>query len=137
MNGLYGAAYTQGLQQYTGTERFVQAVVTLKHWLAYSIEGQQRAAGLGRHDVDVAVSAYDLAHTYMPPFETAVKQGKALGVMCSCECAARSSSLHACEQRRLSPCPLTDNQLDFSFAVCGSSRQTMLSTDSQPAPTPR
>ena len=29
------------------------------------------------------VSAYDLAHTYMPPWEQAVREGKALGVMCS------------------------------------------------------
>ena len=83
LNGLYGTAYTQGLQQFTGTEKLVQAVVTLKHWLAYSIEGSQLARGTGRHNIDVAVSAYDLAHTYLPPFELAVKQGKALGVMCS------------------------------------------------------
>ena len=34
--GSYGTAYTQGLQQYTGTEKVVQSVVTLKHCLAYS-----------------------------------------------------------------------------------------------------
>ena len=62
-------------------------MVTLKHWLAYSIEGSQLARGCGRHNVDVAVSAYDLAHTYMPPFEQTVKQGKALGVMCSAKTA--------------------------------------------------
>ena len=83
LNGMYGTAYTQGLQQYTGTEKFVQAVVTLKHWLAYSIEGAQTQRGTGRHTIDVAVSAYDLAHTYMPPFEQTVRQGKALGIMCS------------------------------------------------------
>ena len=34
----FGKAYTQGLQQYSGHEKVVQAVVTLKHFLAYSIE---------------------------------------------------------------------------------------------------
>ena len=45
----YGIAYTQGLQQYTGTEKVVQAVVTLKHFFAYSIEnydGVQRSVCL-------------------------------------------------------------------------------------------
>lgn len=32
--GTYGTAYTQGLQQYTGKEKVVQSVVTLKHYFA-------------------------------------------------------------------------------------------------------
>ena len=99
LNGLYGTAYTQGLQQYTGIEKVVQAVVTLKHWLAYSIEGSQLHRGCGRHNIDVAVSAYDLAHTYMPPFEQTVKQGKALGIMCSYNAVnVRSQAIHVCNR---------------------------------------
>ena len=52
--GSYGTAYAQGLQQYTGEEAVVQAVVTLKHWLAYSIENYR---GVTRYNVDVEVSA--------------------------------------------------------------------------------
>ena len=48
----YGIAYTQGLQHYTGTEKVVQAVVTLKHFLAYSIEDYN---GVERYNVDVKV----------------------------------------------------------------------------------
>ena len=37
VSGSYGSAYTMGLQQWTGTEKVVQSVVTLKHYFAYSI----------------------------------------------------------------------------------------------------
>jgi beta-glucosidase-like glycosyl hydrolase len=38
---------------------------------------------VNRQNVDVKVSAYDMANTYMPAWEMLVKTGKALGVMCS------------------------------------------------------
>lgn len=47
----------------------------------YSIENYN---GSARTNIDVAVSAYDLANTYEPAWEMLVKKGKALGVMCSC-----------------------------------------------------
>eukprot|EP00658_Telonema_sp_P-2_P016302 TRINITY_DN16320_c0_g1_i2.p1 TRINITY_DN16320_c0_g1~~TRINITY_DN16320_c0_g1_i2.p1 ORF type:complete len:586 (+),score=136.91 TRINITY_DN16320_c0_g1_i2:194-1951(+) len=78
--GEYGSAYTQGLQQYTGDEEVVQSVVTLKHFLAYSIESYH---GVTRQMVDVKVSAYDMSATYTPAWEATIKKGKALGVMCS------------------------------------------------------
>ena len=39
--------------------------------------------GVQRYNVDVKVSAYDMANTYMPAWEMLVKDGKALGIMCS------------------------------------------------------
>lgn len=79
LNGLYGSAYTEGLQQ-RGDGELVQAVVTLKHWIAYSVEDYD---GVTRHTYDANVSAYDLANSFFPAFETTVKTGGALGVMCS------------------------------------------------------
>ena len=38
---------------------------------------------MNRKTIDVKVSAYDLANTYMPAWEMLVKDGKALGIMCS------------------------------------------------------
>jgi len=76
----YGIAYTQGLQQYSGDEKVVQAVVTLKHFFAYSIENYR---GVERTKVDVTVSPYDMTHTYLSAWEQLVKKGKALGIMCS------------------------------------------------------
>ena len=55
--------------------------VTLKHWIANNVEG-----GVGhfsRQSIDCNISAYDLASSYMPGYETAIKQGNALGIMCS------------------------------------------------------
>jgi len=78
--GLYGSAYTQGLQQYTGVEDVVQSVVTIKHFLAYSIENY---TGVTRKNIDVKVSAYDMANTYQPGWKEVIMNGKALGVMCS------------------------------------------------------
>ena len=95
--GSYGSAYTQGLQQYSGTEKVVQSVVTLKHYFAYSIESygtnttskDPAQQGVQRYNVDVKISAHDLAATYFPAWEQVIKEGKALGVMCSCECSCR------------------------------------------------
>jgi hypothetical protein len=57
----------------------VQAVVTLKHYFAYSIESYSQHHGPGSNDpaqqgvsrqnVDVKISAYDLAHTFFPGWE--------------------------------------------------------------------
>ena len=82
LNGLYGAAYTEGLQALEDEkeEGEVQAVVTLKHWLAYSVESYDNVT---RTKIDSTVSAYDLVDTFLPPFKTAIVGGGALGVMCS------------------------------------------------------
>ena len=55
--------------------------VTLKHWIGNNVEG-----GVGkftRLTIDANISAYDLASSYMPGYETAIKQGNALGIMCA------------------------------------------------------
>eukprot|EP00940_MAST-03C_sp_MAST-3C-sp2_P001367 g1367.t1 len=78
--GEYGSAYTKGLQQLKDGTDAVQAVVTLKHWLAYSIENYH---GVERYGVDVKVDAYDLASTYMVAWEKVLRDAGALGIMCS------------------------------------------------------
>lgn len=83
LNGQYGAWHTIGLQQ-GEDDRFLQAVVTLKHWDAYSLEDAGGAAGMPtRHNFNAIVSAADLAGTYFPAFKNTVRQGNAKGVMCS------------------------------------------------------
>lgn len=79
VNGLFGQMYTIGLQ--TGQDpRYLQAVVTLKHFDAYSLE---KADGFTRHDFNAQVSNFSLASTYLPAFRAAVTRGGATGVMCS------------------------------------------------------
>ncbi|TMW63837.1 hypothetical protein Poli38472_002778 [Pythium oligandrum] len=79
VNALYGVAYTRGLQE-GPDERYLQAVVTLKHWIAYSYE---HYAGVDRMEFDAIVSKYDFADTYFPAFRASVVQGNAKGIMCS------------------------------------------------------
>jgi beta-glucosidase-like glycosyl hydrolase len=55
--------------------------VTLKHWIANNVEG-----GVGqfsRMSIDCNISEYDLASSYMPGYETPIREGNALGIMCS------------------------------------------------------
>ena len=79
MNGIFGTEYTKGLQN-GQDDRYVQAVVTLKHWDAYSLED---SGGFTRHNFDAIISNFTFADTYFPAFKETVQQGNALGVMCS------------------------------------------------------
>ena len=81
LNGQYGAFHTRGLQD-GDDERFLQAVVTLKHYDAYSLEDAGDSSAT-RHNFNAIVSDADLASTYFPAFKTAVEDGNAKGVMCS------------------------------------------------------
>jgi beta-D-xylosidase 4 len=72
-------AYTRGLQEGEDS-RYLQAVVTLKHWDAYSLED---AGGFTRHNFNAKVSDYMLSSTYWPAWKASVQEGKAKGVMCS------------------------------------------------------
>mmetsp|Transcript_12849 Transcript_12849/g.24324 ORF Transcript_12849/g.24324 Transcript_12849/m.24324 type:complete len:787 (-) Transcript_12849:194-2554(-) len=85
--GKFGSEYSIGLQNGTD-KRYLQAVTTLKHFTANSLEGPWYANGsyggsLTRHTVDVNISEYDLQSTYLPAFKRSVQEGNAAGVMCS------------------------------------------------------
>ena len=96
LNGQFGKEYTIGLQTSESDPRFLQAIVTLKHFDANSLEGDWPGPGskksypgsgcpggvCTRHTVDPNISLYDLASTYLPAFRTTVEDGHALGVMC-------------------------------------------------------
>ena len=105
-----GAAYAEGAQHDPAEPRYLKTITTLKHWGAYSVDVYQNAtAEAHRQSFDARVSAFDMADSYAPIFEgavrghnsSAVEEGAAyrgaLGVMCSCEpqqartvaCAAR------------------------------------------------
>eukprot|EP00931_Biecheleriopsis_adriatica_P070744 TRINITY_DN44536_c0_g1_i1.p1 TRINITY_DN44536_c0_g1~~TRINITY_DN44536_c0_g1_i1.p1 ORF type:complete len:877 (-),score=200.93 TRINITY_DN44536_c0_g1_i1:62-2692(-) len=82
LNGQYGVWHTKGLQ-YGEDKRYLQAVVTLKHWDAYSLEDGGGKGAPTRHTFDAVISKADLAGTYFPAFKAAVREGGARGVMCS------------------------------------------------------
>ena len=79
--GAFGADVTVGLQN--GSDpRYMQAVVTLKHFDANSLEGDWGPHGeYDRHSFDAKISQYDLFSTYLPAFRKAVTEGGARGVM--------------------------------------------------------
>eukprot|EP00043_Microstomoeca_roanoka_P016573 m.170059 g.170059 ORF g.170059 m.170059 type:complete len:826 (+) comp16484_c3_seq1:65-2542(+) len=77
--GLFGQAYTEGLQ-YGDDDQYFQSIVTLKHWVAYSLENYD---GVTRHTYNAIVSPYDLSDTYFPGWERTVRNAGAMGVMCS------------------------------------------------------
>ena len=84
LNGQFGVEVTLGLQNGTLDERYMQAVVTLKHFDANSLEGPWgKDNEITRHTVDANISMYDLFETYLPAFRDSVVDGKAAGVMCS------------------------------------------------------
>jgi beta-D-xylosidase 4 len=79
--GAFGAEVTRGLQE--GSDpRYLQAIVTLKHFDANSLEGDWGAHGeLNRHTFSANISQHDLFSSYLPAFRRAVVDGGAKGVM--------------------------------------------------------
>eukprot|EP01060_Flectonema_neradi_P007900 TRINITY_DN1560_c0_g1_i1.p1 TRINITY_DN1560_c0_g1~~TRINITY_DN1560_c0_g1_i1.p1 ORF type:complete len:766 (+),score=190.76 TRINITY_DN1560_c0_g1_i1:49-2346(+) len=80
VNGLFGSAVTEGLQTSTVDSRYLNAVSTLKHWDAYTLEDSD---GYTRHNFNAIVDNYTLADTFFPAWKETIVNGKALGVMCS------------------------------------------------------
>eukprot|EP01062_Namystynia_karyoxenos_P065837 TRINITY_DN59893_c0_g1_i1.p1 TRINITY_DN59893_c0_g1~~TRINITY_DN59893_c0_g1_i1.p1 ORF type:complete len:804 (+),score=280.33 TRINITY_DN59893_c0_g1_i1:86-2413(+) len=82
--GTFGAEVTAGLQTGALDPRFMQAVVTLKHFVANQLEGAWGPLHtINRHTVDARISQYDLHSSYLAAFRMAVKDAGAAGVMCS------------------------------------------------------
>ena len=92
--GRYGAAYIRGLQGRDDPEGggFLRMVASPKHFVGYDMEGMGPGQSTGntfagpafnRHNFSNKMSAQELVEYYARPFELAVKQGGALGIMCS------------------------------------------------------
>ena len=90
LNGFFGQMYSVGMQ--VGDDpRFLQGIATLKHFDANSLEGnwpgpESMCPGgiCTRHTIDVNISRYDLASSYLPAFKRSVIEGNVQAVMCSC-----------------------------------------------------
>eukprot|EP01063_Lacrimia_lanifica_P033224 TRINITY_DN5856_c1_g3_i1.p1 TRINITY_DN5856_c1_g3~~TRINITY_DN5856_c1_g3_i1.p1 ORF type:complete len:791 (+),score=188.18 TRINITY_DN5856_c1_g3_i1:66-2438(+) len=79
VNGAFGVAVTQA-QQWNPTEpRYLQSVVTLKHWAVYQNEDIPAPRGA----FNAKVANHTLSSQYFPAFAASVKRGGAKGVMCS------------------------------------------------------
>ena len=80
MNGIFGQQITEGLQQSPRDPKHLQAVSTIKHWDAYTLENSD---GKTRHNFNAIVSNQTLADTFFPAWKLTIVDGKAQGVMCS------------------------------------------------------
>jgi beta-glucosidase-like glycosyl hydrolase len=116
-NGLYGAAYAEGAQYDSSEPDVLKTIVTLKHWGAYSVDLYKNESGSWyRQSFDAQVSSFDMADTYAPVFEGAVrghsgsavangtKYRGALGVMCSCAHAASARYVFLRRSTTSQPC---------------------------------
>eukprot|EP00164_Ancoracysta_twista_P003087 GFYU01004121.1.p1 GENE.GFYU01004121.1~~GFYU01004121.1.p1 ORF type:complete len:789 (-),score=304.22 GFYU01004121.1:39-2405(-) len=74
-SGTYATNYVQGMQQKDSRGNY-KMLAYLKHFTAYSRETNRG------HD-DYEISMYDFWDTYLPQYEMAMKEGGAMGVMCS------------------------------------------------------
>jgi beta-glucosidase-like glycosyl hydrolase len=88
LGGQIGRAYSQGFQVGRGEDgtKFLLGVITLKHWAAYTVEAN-------RGGYNSVVQPFDLMDSYLPAFREAVVEGKAAGVMCSCQSPTADRSM--------------------------------------------
>ena len=77
MTSTFGLMYTRGLQR-KSKEGYTLAIVTLKHFAAYSLDAWK---GVSRHAFDANVTSRDLVDSYFPAFRTAVLAGDAKGML--------------------------------------------------------
>src|SRR5215471_18204652 len=75
LTGRMAVAFIKGLQG--DDPKYLKTVATAKHYAVHS--GPEPA----RHSFDVLPSEHDLWETYLPHFETAVREGGAYSVMCA------------------------------------------------------
>jgi xylan 1,4-beta-xylosidase len=93
LTGVYGTLYTLGLQNNSQVDdRYLQAVATLKHLDANSLEGPHwnpkgewdtKHGNISRYSCNAKISLYDWAASYLEAFRQAVMNGGAAGIMCS------------------------------------------------------
>ena len=75
VNGVFGTEYTRGLQRNDAVDAArVQAIVTMKHWDAYTLED---ADGFTRHNFSAAIDNYTLADTFLPAWRASIVDGGA------------------------------------------------------------
>jgi len=61
-------------------ERYLKIAADCKHFDAYDLENWN---GTDRHHFNAIVSDQDLVETYLPPFETCVRDARVASIMCS------------------------------------------------------
>eukprot|EP01046_Picozoa_sp_COSAG06_P013658 COSAG06_NODE_831_length_12041_cov_5.766789_2_plen_773_part_00 len=90
LSGVYATEVVRGMQEGVDS-RYMKIHASLKHYTAYSIEGNKtggRSRGSpnvsdARNVIDVQISEFDLHDTYLAQYAIAFQRGKPAGAMCS------------------------------------------------------
>lgn len=90
LTGAYATAWTRGAQDNTKDPGRTQAIVTVKHLAAYSVDNyhgpdqpSKAEAGSDRYTFNAVVDDYNFFDSYAPPFEMAVRDANVRGIMCT------------------------------------------------------
>jgi beta-D-xylosidase 4 len=75
----YVYALINGLQR-GDDERYLKIAADCKHYAAYDLENWN---GTDRHHFNAIVSDQDLLETYLPPFESCIRDARVASIMCS------------------------------------------------------
>jgi beta-D-xylosidase 4 len=75
----YVYAFVNGLQR-GDDDRYLKIAANCKHFAAYDLENWH---GISRHSFNAIVSDQDLVETYLPPFESCIRDARGASVMCS------------------------------------------------------
>ncbi len=75
----YVYAMVQGLQE-GEDKRYLKVAANCKHYTAYDLESWK---GVDRFHFDAKVADQDLVETFLPPFETCIRDARGASAMCS------------------------------------------------------
>ena len=80
LNGQYAARFVSGLQSGPDDPERLRASAACKHLADYNID---HGPGYDRNKFDAVGTKQDMLDTFLPPFESCVRDGRASGLMCS------------------------------------------------------
>jgi beta-glucosidase-like glycosyl hydrolase len=79
LSAQYAYTFVNGMQR-GDDDRYLKVVATCKHYDAYDLENSD---GTDRHHFNAIVNDQDLVETYLPPFESCIRDARVASIMCS------------------------------------------------------
>lgn len=79
LSSQYAYAFVNGMQR-GDDDRYLKVAATCKHYDAYDLESWN---SFNRHSFNAIVSDQDLVETYLPPFESCIRDARVAAIMCS------------------------------------------------------
>jgi beta-D-xylosidase 4 len=79
LSSQYAYAFVNGMQR-GDDDRYLKVAATCKHYTAYDLENWDN---FSRSSFNAIVSDQDLVETYLPPFESCIRDARVASIMCS------------------------------------------------------